>query len=234
MNSIHCPPSMNGIPPSMDSASVPHWWTASALPKNSSPFWRTSPPPQRTAPSLDKQHPPKEQLPPLMNGILPPPLMNGVHPPLKNIVLFISISGTWFSLSVNLIFLMYHSHHLLLIQSILVFSIASDENLAAETRDFRGKAACYTPWFPKISWNFLWIPTEAAQRMEIHGNRKIKKIYGNLWKYHVITYNFHFLFFLMKSVFHAHSQSNHGPYWLHIADFKKKFADLVLFLHFLC
>ena len=76
--------------------------------------------------------------------------------------------------------LMYHSHYIFPMQSILVFSIASDENFVVETKDFRGKAACYTPDL----LNFLWISKEAVQKKEIHGNRKNQ---GNLRKYHVIT-----------------------------------------------
>ena len=53
------------------------------------------------------------------------------------------------------------------------------------------------PQFPKISLNFPWISKEAAQKKEMHGSRKIKEIRGNLRKYHVITYNFHFPFFPM-------------------------------------
>ena len=78
---------------------------------------------------------------------------------------------------------MYHSHYLLLIQSILVFPIASDENLGVEARDCRGKAACYTPnflKFPKISCGFLKRLLKKRKYMEIGNSRKSKEIYGNI------------------------------------------------------
>ena len=64
------------------------------------------------------------------------------------------------------------------------------------------------PQFPKISSNFPWISKEAAQKKEIHGNRKIKEIRENFRKYHVITYNFHFPFFLMYACFEICKASN--------------------------
>ena len=78
---------------------------------------------------------------------------------------------------------MYHSHYILLIQSILVFPIASDENLGVEARDCRGKAACYTPnflEFPKISCGFLKRVLEKRKYMEIGKSRKLEEIYGNI------------------------------------------------------
>ena len=76
----------------------------------------------------------------------------------------------------------------------LVFPIASDENFGVEARDFRGKAACYIPNF----LNFPWISKEAAQKMEIHGNRESPGHLRKSTEIYVITYNFHFLFFLME------------------------------------
>ena len=78
---------------------------------------------------------------------------------------------------------MYHSHYILLIQSILVFPIASDENLGVEARDCRGKAACYTPnflKFPEISCGFLKRVLEKRKYMEIGNSWKSKEIYGNI------------------------------------------------------
>ena len=78
---------------------------------------------------------------------------------------------------------MYHSHYISLIQSILVFSIASDENFVVETKYFRGKAACYTPTFlkfPKISCGFLKRLLKKRKYMEIGKSRKLEEIYGNI------------------------------------------------------
>ena len=81
---------------------------------------------------------------------------------------------------------MYHSHYILLIQSILVFPIASDENLGVEARDCRGKAACYTP-------NFLKFPVELKKRkyMEIGNSRKSQEIYRDIMLLPTIS-NFRF------------------------------------------
>ena len=73
--------------------------------------------------------------------------------------------------------------YILLIQSILVFPIASDENLGVEARDCRGKAACYTPnflKFPKISCGFLKRVLKKRKYMEIGNSRKSKEIYRNI------------------------------------------------------
>jgi len=48
--------------------------------------------------------------------------------------------------------------------------------------------------------------------MEIYGNRKLKEAWGNLWKYQVITYNFHFPFFLMHVWFLIMGQVQHPDY----------------------
>ena len=82
------------------------------------------------------------------------------------------------------------------------------------------------PQFPKISLNFPWISKEAAQKKEMHGNRKIKEIRGNLRKYHVITYNFRFPFFLMNIYMPCWSQALQGV--------NKKCSAAVNILHFEC
>ena len=76
MNGIHPPSWTNGIPLSMDSTSIPCWWTASSLPWRmvfSLPCWHmVSSLPWRMAPSLEEQLPAlEEQHPPLINSIPP-------------------------------------------------------------------------------------------------------------------------------------------------------------------
>jgi len=75
---------------------------------------------------------------------------------------------------------MYHSHYSVLSQSILVFSITSDEDFVVNRREIAGKAVCYNPKFPKISCGFLMRLLKKRKYMEIGKSRKSEEIYGNI------------------------------------------------------
>ena len=127
----------NQLPPSLTTSPLPHWQPAPSLIDNqlppstnsSLPHWQPAPPPcwQPASSLVDSQLPPS-----LAASFLPcwqpaSSLVDSQLPPL--------LTASSLKLIHQSLLFMYHSHYLVLIQSILVFSNASDEDFGVETRN---------------------------------------------------------------------------------------------------